>query len=68
MFDKEEGRFIFVEMFKKSKKKIPDKKRINELFKKEINIENELYHGEENYLNQQQREKYNLLEHSNPKS
>ena len=51
LFDKEEGRFIFVEMFNKNKKKIPDKNRINELFKKEINIHEELYDNEEFYLN-----------------
>ena len=31
--------------------KIPDKNRINELFKKEINIHEELYDNEEFYLN-----------------
>ena len=51
LFDKEEGRFVFVEMFNKNKKKIPDKNRINELFKKEINIHEELYENEEFYLN-----------------
>lgn len=35
----------------KNKKKNPDKKRINELFKKEINISNELYSDEEKYPN-----------------
>ena len=50
LFDAEESRFIFVEMFNKNKKNIPDKKRINELFKKEISISNELYPDEENYL------------------
>lgn len=38
LFDKEESKFIFVELFHKNKKKIPNKKRINELFVKEIEI------------------------------
>lgn len=52
LFDKEESRFIFVEMFKKSKKEIPDKKRINELFIKSVEIHDELYNHEEEYLTQ----------------
>lgn len=51
LFDKEEGRFVFVEMFNKSKKKIPDNSRINELFKRDVKIHEELYENEEFYLN-----------------
>lgn len=51
LFDKEESKFIFVELFHKNKKKIPDKNRINELFVKEIEISDELYEQEESYLN-----------------
>lgn len=51
LFDKDEGKFIFVEMFNKNKKNIPDKNRINELFKREIQISKELYSNEEKYLN-----------------
>ena len=51
LFDKDEGRFVFVEMFNKNKKNIPDKNRINELFKKDIPIYDELYDDEEEYLN-----------------
>lgn len=51
LFDEEESRFIFVEMFMKSKKSIPDKKRINDLFKNEIIIDKELYEGEYDLLN-----------------
>ena len=47
LFDKDEGRFLFVEIFNKNKKKIPDKNRINELFKKGVNIQEELYDNEE---------------------
>ena len=35
----------------KSKKSIPDKKRINDLFKNEISIDTELYEGEYDLLN-----------------
>ena len=35
----------------KIKKSIPNKKRINELFVNEIDIYDELYSGEEEYLN-----------------
>ena len=49
--DKDEGRFVFVAMFNKNKKNIPDKNRINELFKKDIPIYDELYDDEEEYLN-----------------
>jgi hypothetical protein len=51
LFDKEESKFIFVELFHKNKKKIPDKNLINELFVKEIEISDELYEQEESYLN-----------------
>ena len=51
IFDKEEDRFIFVEMYRKKTKKIPNKNRINELFKKNIIISEELYKDEENFLN-----------------
>ncbi len=54
IFDKDESKFIFVEMFHKNKKKIPDKNRINELFVKEIEISDELYEQEEAYLNSYQ--------------
>ena len=50
MFDQEESRFIFVEIFNKNKKEIPDKNRINELFVKKIEIIDELYDCEEEYL------------------
>ena len=36
---------------KKNKKKIPDKNRINELFKHDVTIYDELYNNEEAYLN-----------------
>ena len=52
MFDKEEDRFIFVEIFNKNKKSVPDKNRINELFVKDVLISDELYEGEEKYLNE----------------
>lgn len=51
LFDKEDSRFVFVEIFNKNKKKIPDKTRINNLFKKKSIIYQELYDGEEDYLN-----------------
>lgn len=51
LFDKDEERFILVEIFNKNKKSIPNKKRINELFVNEIDIYDELYSGEEEYLN-----------------
>lgn len=50
LFDHEESRFIFVEIFNKNKKEIPDKNRINELFVKKIDISEELYDCEEEYL------------------
>ena len=50
LFDQEESRFIFVEIFNKNKKEIPDKNRVNELFVKKIDIEDELYDDEEEYL------------------
>ena len=50
LFDKEEGRFIFVEMFNKNKKATPDKNRINNPFKEKITIQNELYNNEKEYL------------------
>ena len=50
LFDQEESRFIFVEIFNKNKKEIPDKNRINELFVKKIPIDDELYGCEEEYL------------------
>ena len=52
LFDKEEDRFIFVEIFNKNKKSVPDKNRINELFVKDVRISDELYEGEEKYLNE----------------
>ena len=36
LYDEDEARFICVEMFNKNKKSIPNKERINDLFKKEI--------------------------------
>lgn len=51
LFDQESEKFIFVEIFMKSKKENPDKGRINDLFKKSVRIEVELYDGEESYLN-----------------
>ena len=51
LFDFEESKFIFVEMFNKNKKEIPDKNRINQLFVKKIEISTELYKDEERYLN-----------------
>ena len=51
LYDEDEARFICVEMFNKNKKSIPNKERINDLFKKEIHICGELYKGEENFLN-----------------
>ncbi len=51
LYDEEEGRFIFVELFHKNKKKIPDKNRINDLFKKETMMYDELYNEESEYLN-----------------
>lgn len=51
LFDKDESRFIFVEIFNKNQKAIPDKNRINELFKNGNNISDELYDGEEKILN-----------------
>lgn len=51
LFDKEESRFIFVEIFNKNKKPTPNKDRINNLFKNEIHISNELYDKEEELLN-----------------
>ena len=50
LFDKEEGRFILVEIFNKNKKATPDKNRINDLFKEKITIQNELYNNEKEYL------------------
>ena len=50
LFDQEESRFIFVEIFNKNKKEIPYKNRVNELFVKKIAIEDELYADEEEYL------------------
>lgn len=51
LFDIEESKFIFVEIFNKNKKPVPDKNRINELFKKEVKIYDELYEGESSFLN-----------------
>lgn len=51
LFDVEESRFIFIEMFMKSKKPTPDKQRINDLFKNKISIYTELYEGEYDLLN-----------------
>ena len=51
VFDKKEKKFIFVEFFQKSKKEIPNKNRINDLFKKKVKISDELYDLEEEYLN-----------------
>ena len=50
LFDMEESKFIFVELFNKNKKSIPDKDRINKLFLRENKILNELYENEEKYL------------------
>lgn len=52
LFDIDESRFIFVEIFEKKNKEVPDKKRINELFRKKVEIISELYEGEEIYLNE----------------
>ncbi|WP_292600533.1 hypothetical protein [Methanobrevibacter sp. UBA212] len=51
LFDSKEKKFIFVEFFNKSAKKVEDKNRINRLFKKSIKIQNELFEGEEDFLN-----------------
>ena len=51
LFDEEKRKFIFVEFFEKSKKEVPNKKRINDLFRKDIKVFDELYGGEETYLN-----------------
>ena len=51
LFDLDEGKFIFVEFFNKNKKDVEDKKRINEMFNSEVRIHDELYDGEEYYLN-----------------
>ena len=51
LFDKKEGKFTLVEFFQKNKKEIPNKNRINDLFKKDIRIIDELYENEEKYLN-----------------
>ena len=45
LFDFEESRFIFIEIYRKSTKEVEDKNRINELFKKHIKIVDELYSG-----------------------
>ncbi len=58
LFDKEESKFIFVELFHKNKTKIPDKNRINELCIKEIEISDGLYEHEEAYLNSINDNKY----------
>lgn len=50
LFDYDESKFIFIEIFNKNKKEIPDKNRINELFYKSINLQNELYDGEKLFL------------------
>ena len=39
LFDQDESKFIFVEIFNKNKKEIPDKNRINELFVKKLIFE-----------------------------
>ena len=51
LFDKNENKFTFIEFFQKNKKDIPNKDRINELFKKDVKIIDELYEDEEKYLN-----------------
>lgn len=51
LFDKNEDKFIFIEFFQKNKKEIPDKNRINNLYKKDIKLIDELYENEEFYLN-----------------
>lgn len=51
VFDSKEKKFIFVEFFRKSTKDVEDKTRINNLFKKSIKLEDELYEGEEDFLN-----------------
>lgn len=51
LFDTEESKFIFMEIFNKNKKPKPDKKLINNLFKKEVVIHNKLYDGEDSFLN-----------------
>ena len=50
LFSHDQNKFIFVEIFKKNEKKIPDKKRINDLFIKPVKIHDELYDDEEKYL------------------
>lgn len=52
LFDVDESRFIFVEIFEKKNKELPNKNRINELFTKEVDILSELYENEELFLNQ----------------
>lgn len=51
LFDSEESRFIFVEIYKKNTQKVEDKNRINDLFTKPIKIYDELYDGENEFLN-----------------
>lgn len=51
LFDKEKKKFTFVEFFQKNKKEIPNKNRINDLYKKKVKITDELYENEERYLN-----------------
>lgn len=51
LFDFEESRFIFVEIYKKNTQKVEDKSRINNLFTKPVGIYDELYDGENEFLN-----------------
>lgn len=51
VFDSKRKRFIFVEFYIKNVKKVEDKNRINDLFKKPIKVQNELYEGEQDFLN-----------------
>lgn len=52
LFDKEESKFIFVEIFIKSKKNNPNLDYINSLFNnKDVNVVSELYNDEQKFLN-----------------
>jgi len=42
---------IFVEIYKKNSQKVEDKQRINSLFNKPVKICDELYDGENEFLN-----------------
>ena len=50
VFNSKRKRFIFVEFYIKNSKKVEDKNRINNLFKKSIKVQSELYKGEQDFL------------------